>query len=557
MLDIDLFKYIIIYLLLFIILEADEIRSIKFKDDDSSLRVAAKLDPKSHIKIFLPSIPYSYISKNTNAGLIRSDDNDKGWVYDLARSHKRVDDLTYIFEIRKNLKFQDGSSLDIDSVINNLNHFKKHPFLYTNIDKIDFNVTQIDKYRFQIKLKQKYEMFFLDLARIYFYTDEYLKKYSPKGGETGSANAMAGAFGMGPYILKSGYALGEKQSSKLELVANPYYWDKRFPKIKKVTVYTQLNMNKALDYTTNYESKLDITPIAFNKKIDVIMSRYAKLVIKQSTNNFIIYFNLINGNKQLKNKEVRQALNQALDQENLLNFVYKKEGKVSPFSTSINYKIVQKIANKNQYPKNNLSQQKIDELLNGLILNVVTQDRFMFLWKGIEFQLKKYGVKLNFNITTSEKDIYHQLFNTKVLDNTKSWDMLTWGDDDWYYKNPWTVFFIYEKNSPWSTIQNDDIMQKNIEKFFKAKIDTQEYEKIVSNILYRAKDMAYTLKVPSHNKVIAVNKEVIYKPYQGGIIPLWKIQITKDHWSIRKEKEYPLNLQTPIKPQRVNNETYK
>jgi len=546
-----LFRYILAFNLLFVLLFSNEIKPIQFKDDDSLLRVASKLHTNSHIKVFLPSIPYSYIAKNTNAGLIRSDDNEKGWSYDLAVSHERVDDFTYIFEIRKNLKFQDGSDLDIDSVIQNLNHFKKNPFLYTNIDKIDFTVSKIDTYKFKIKLKQKYEMFFLDLARIYFYTDEYLKKHYPKGEETGSATSIAGAFGTGPYILKSGYALGEKQSEKLELVANPYYWDKQYPKIKKVTVYTQLNMNKALDYVTNYEGKLDISPIAFNKKIDTILSKHAKLVIRKSTNNFIIYFNLINGNKALKNKKVRQALNQALNQENLLNFVYKKEGKISPFATSINYKIVQKIADKKEYPLNKLSKKKIKELLTNLTLRIVTQDRFMFLWKGIEFQLKKYGIKLIFDITTSEKDIYNQLFNKK------SWDMLTWGDDDWYYKNPWTVFFIYEQNSPWSTIPNDTIMQKNINKLFITKIDTEEYEQVVSNILYRAKDMAYTLKVPSHNKVIAVNKEVIYEPSKGGIIPLWKIQITKDHWSIRENKNCPKHLQIPIKPKRVKDETNK
>ena len=534
-----------------VLLFSNEIKPIQFKNDDSLSRVASKLHINSHIKVFLPSIPYSYIAKNTNAGLIRSDDNDKGWSYDLASSHTRVDDFTYIFEIRKNLKFQDGSPLDIDSVIKNLNHFKKNPFLYTNIDKIDFTVTKIDNYRFQIKLNQKYEMFFLDLARIYFYTDEYLKNYSPKGEETGSATSIAGTFGTGPYILKSGYALGVKQSEKIELVANPYYWDKRYPKIKKVTVYTQLNMNKALDYVTNHEGKLDISPIAFNKKIDTILSKHAKLVIRESTNNFIIYFNLINGNKALKNKEVRQALNQALSQENLLNLVYKKEGKISPFSASINYKIVQKIANKKEYPMDTLSEKKIKELLKNLTLSITTQDRFMFLWKGIEYQLNKYGVKLIFDITTSEKDIYNKLFKKQ------SWDMLMWGDDDWYYRNPWTVFFIYEQDSAWSTIPSDKFMNSYIQKLFTTKIDTLEYENIVSNILYRAKDMAYTLRVPSHNKVIAVNKEVVYEPSKGGIIPLWKIQITKDHWSIRTDKNYPKHLQTPIKPKRVKDETNK
>ncbi len=178
-----------------------------------------------------------------------------------------MDDFTYIFEIRKNLKFQDGTSFTVDSVIKNLNYFKKYPFLYTNIDNIDFEVSKIDSSHVKIVLKQKYEMFLLDLARIYFYTNEYLEKYAPKGAQTGSANRVPGPYGMGgPYILKSGYAVGDKQTDKLVLEANPFYWDKRFPKIFKVTVFTQLNMDEALDKVVNYEGKLDISPIPFNKK---------------------------------------------------------------------------------------------------------------------------------------------------------------------------------------------------------------------------------------------------------------------------------------------------
>lgn len=545
-----MFRFLFILGVIICFLNASEKNSLDFKADDSSLNIAPSLNKNSHIKVFLPSIPYSYIAKNTNAGLIRSYDNERGWIYDLAKSHKRVGDFTYIFEIRENLSFQDGTPFSIDSVIKNLNYFKQSPFLYTNINNVDFTVSKLDKTHVKIILEKKYEMFLLDLARIYFYTDEYLNKYQPKGEQTGSANEIPGAFGMGPYILKSGYAVGKKQTDKLELEANPYYWDKRYPKIKRVTVYTQLNMNDALENIVNYERKLDISPIPFNKKIDVVMSKYSKLVIKNSTNNFLIFFNLINGNKKLRNKEIRQALNQSINQENLLNFVYKKEGEISPFSTSINYKIVKKIAQKKEYKVENFSEEKKQKLLNGLNLNIFTQDRFMFLWKGIEFQLKQYGVKLNYMITNSEKDIYDQLLTTRSNKNTKNWDLLIWGDDDWYYQNPWTTFFIYENDSPWSTLKNDPIMGTYIKKYFETKINTKEYENIVEKILYRARDMAYTLRLPSHNKVIAVNKEVIYKPYEGGIIPLWEIELTKNHWSIREDKEYKEEFFTPIKPKR-------
>ncbi len=530
------------------------LEKLEFRKDTSFENKAKALHPKSHINIFLPSIPYSYIAKSTNAGLIRSYDNKQGWVYDLAKSHERIDDYTYIFTLRDNLKFQNGKDFTIDDAVYNLEFFKKYPLLYTNIDKIDFDIFKLDEKRFKIVLKEKYEMFLTDLARVYFYTKEYIQKYQPKGAETGTANKIAGAYGMGPYILKSGYAIGDKQTPKIELVANPYYWNKKYPKIKRITVYTQLDVTDAINQITKSEGKLDLMPIPFNKKLEIILSPYAKLLISKSTNNFVIFFNLINGNKALENQEIRQALNQALNQENLLNFVYKKEGKVSPFTTSVNYDIVNKIAKKYKIKEKKFSEEKLKKLLNGLSLEVLTQDRFMFLFKGIEYQLKKYGVKLNYTITTSEKDIYTQLLSTNKNKNTQKWDLLMWGDDDWYYQNPWTVFFIYENKSAWSTIKKDELMQKYIKQLFVSKIGTLEYEKVVKNILFRARAKAYTLRVPSLNKVIAVNKELIYKPYEGGIVPLWEIEISKNHWSIRGDKEYKKELKKYIKPKRIYND---
>ena len=549
-----MFKYLVLILYFFIYLNAssDIIDKFEFREDISIQNVAPKLHPKSHINIFLPSLPYSYIAKATNSGLIRPYDNEQGWVYDLAKNHERVDDYTYIFELRENLKFQNGENFTIDDAIYNLNFFRKNPYLYTNIDKVDFEVFKIDNTHLKIVLKQKYEMFLNDLSNIYFYTKEYIEKYDPVGQETGTANKAAGAFGMGPYIMTRGYAMGEKQTQKIELEANPFYWNKEYPKIKNITVFTQLDNNQAIEDITKFEGKLDLMPLPFNKKLDVIISDFSKVIITESTDNFVIYFNLINGNEKLLNEDVRVALNEAINHENILKFVYKNEGKISPFATSINYKVVEDIATSEEIPKNKFSKDEIKSILNGLTLEVFLQDRFLFLLKGIEYQLKEYGVKINYKVTTSEKDIYSELLTTNSNKNSLKWDLLVWGDDDWYYQNPWTVFFIYENDSVWSTIQKDELMQKYIQELFVTKVDTVKYKEVVKNILFRAKDKAYTLSVPSVNKVFAVNKEVIFKPYQGGIIPFWEIEISNNHWSIRKEKEYSKELKKPIKLERVS-----
>lgn len=53
------------------------VNEFEYRDDTTKENKAKQLHPNSHINIFLPSIPYSYIAKSTNAGLIRSYDNEQ------------------------------------------------------------------------------------------------------------------------------------------------------------------------------------------------------------------------------------------------------------------------------------------------------------------------------------------------------------------------------------------------------------------------------------------------------------------------------------------------
>lgn len=78
---------------------------------------------ESHIKVFIPSIPYHYISKLINGTLLRIADTPNGWEYMMAISHLKIDDLTYEFTLREGVKFQDGTYFNADSVIHNIEAF--------------------------------------------------------------------------------------------------------------------------------------------------------------------------------------------------------------------------------------------------------------------------------------------------------------------------------------------------------------------------------------------------------------------------------------------------
>ncbi len=155
-------------------------------------------------------------------------------------------------------------------------------------------------------------------------------------------------------------------------------------------------------------------------------------------------------------------------------------------------------------------RKELRETLEGLELNVYTQDRFMYIWKGIDRDLRKVGVKLNFDITSSEKDVFGQLLATNAKKNTKEWDLLVWGDDDWYYNHPWSAFLVYRTHNYWSTIFPDSQLDSYIEQMFKESVGTPEFNMVTEKIMNHVYNSGYMLFVPTPNKVLAVNKEVTY-----------------------------------------------
>ncbi|MDZ7817721.1 MAG: hypothetical protein U5K55_03470 [Aliarcobacter sp.] len=57
------------------------VTKFEFREDESNKNIAPLLHPKSHINIFLPSIPYSYILKTYKCrNQSRSCDNEQGWI---------------------------------------------------------------------------------------------------------------------------------------------------------------------------------------------------------------------------------------------------------------------------------------------------------------------------------------------------------------------------------------------------------------------------------------------------------------------------------------------
>lgn len=527
---------------------------VEMRTDDAAGRALPGLVKGSHVKVAIPSLPYLYTSHAINGALIKPSDNEQGWEYDMAVSHERIDPTTYEFKLRAGVVFQDGTPFDADAVVMNMEAFKKQPVQYSKIDKVFDHAEKIDDLTVRFHLKEEYGCFMNDVIWMQFYTAEYLRINGGWNGKPTCPNlSRPGPYGLGPYVLTEGYIEGDRQTAKAVLKANPLYWDKSLPRVETITVYTELDTTESKDAVLYGEGEVDIAFISPEHKVETILSPYAKLITSPSTDNISIHINMINGNPRLRETSVRRALNEALHQQYLLQFVFEREGVLSPTQASPYFPGVREVA-KELKPYSSIEDpyepDKRKELTGRLAglepLKVLTQDRFLPLWRGIETQLGKVGVKLNIEEVDNEKEIFGPLLRTNRNENKKQWDLLVWGNDDWFFNHPFTAFFVYRTDNIWSSVYPDSVMNDYIDEMFQASVRSPEFVDISRKIMQRAYDEAYMLFVPTPNKVFAVNKEVVFEPYKMACIPLWKIQVTGQHWSVRKG-HYPEALKAPVR----------
>ncbi len=315
-------------------MHAQSIEPLTLRQDDAPSRVGPGLVKGSHVKVFIPSLPYLYTSHSINGALIKPSNNQRGWEYDMATGHRQIDATTYEFTLRRGVRFQDGSPFNADAVVLNMAYFHKAPVQYSKINTVFDRAEKVDDYTVRFYLKEKYGCFLNDAIWMQFYTEEYLK--TNENGWNGKATcpnlSRPGPFGLGPYILTEGYIEGDRHTPQAVLRANPYYWDARYPKVETVTVYTELDSIVATETVRSEEGGLDICVIPPEEKVETILAPYSKLIVSPSTDNIAIHMNLINGHPKLRERAVRRALNEALHQRNLLHFVFEEEGDLSPIS---------------------------------------------------------------------------------------------------------------------------------------------------------------------------------------------------------------------------------
>jgi len=321
-------------------------------------------------------------------------DKDGNITTDLASSYKFIDDLTLEIKLKKNVLWHDGiefTSADVIFTYDSIHNPKIFTPLTSNFAKVK-SVKAKDKYTIIIKYKEPYfkalEIWMVSIIPKHIFENE-------KDIMTSEFNKKP--IGTGPYKLKE-----LKLSQDIILKVNKDYFDE-VPKIEEI------HYKFVPDPTTSFymlkQKQLDLgglTPIQVDKQLSLAFRNSFNIYEKQSFGYGYLGFNL--KNEKFKNKEIRQAINFAIDRQEIIDILYFGHGKIcnGPFlpgtfayneeveTPLLDIERSKKILKKLGYDENNPFEFEV--------ITSANNSTRIYLAQIMQYQLQKVGIKMKIRV---------------------------------------------------------------------------------------------------------------------------------------------------------------
>ena len=260
------------------------------------------------------------VTVNILETLVKSEKEGNQIVPCLAESWKSSEDgLTWTFKLRQDIHFHDGTDFNANAVVVNFNRwmYEDNPyhngqFNYWNYIFGGFpgfvkSVTELSDYSLEIKLNKPYAPFLNALAMPVFgiSSPEAIRKYKE--------DLFEHPVGTGPFIFKSW-----ERNKSIVLVRNDKYWNGA-AKVNEVEFKVIPSSEDRIEelrqgsiHIADHLSPDDIAEIKYDPNL--------YLHLRPSFN--VGYIAMNNENYPFRIREVRVAINHAIDKEKLINDVF-------------------------------------------------------------------------------------------------------------------------------------------------------------------------------------------------------------------------------------------
>jgi peptide/nickel transport system substrate-binding protein len=240
----------------------------------------------------------------------------------LAASWQQVSPTQWRFNLRKNVKFHDGSPFSADDVLFSFDRIRQpqgtmQPYV-TGVNE----VKKIDDHTVDFILAGPDPVFLRNLTIFHIMSRTWAAKTKSEKIQDYKANestfASRNANGTGAYLIKSW-----ESAQRIVMSANPNWWDKREGNVTEV-IYTPITSDATrvaallsgdVDLVTDLPTQ-DVTRLRQDAKLKVLdgaENRTIFIALDQGSTE--LKYSNVKGKNPFKDLRVRRALNMAVDRE--------------------------------------------------------------------------------------------------------------------------------------------------------------------------------------------------------------------------------------------------
>jgi len=480
----------------------------------STLHLATSSNPARLNPLLATDSSSSEITGFIFNGLVKYDKDSKEIIGDLAKKFYFKDDKTLVFELRKNVKWQDGKPFSAADVL----------FTYRTLisDKIASPYSSGFRFVKDVKILDKYTIE-VDYKEPYFKALEtWMMGILPKHLLENEKNLMSSKFNTHP-IGTGPYKLTQLELSKnIELTAFDEYFEGR-AKIDKISFHVIPDPMTRLLMLKNGQLDIgSIEPLVMQRQLQQDFFDKFNIYEKISLSYTYLGFNL--RRKKFQDPRVREALSLAINRQELVNILFFKHAKVCsgpflPGTKAFNPDV--------KVPTQNIKRAKA--LLNAAGYNAKHPFRFEIVTSNassirpyaaeiLQYQLQKAGVEVKLRVME-----WQAFLNMVVFPHKFDAVLLGWG----LSPTPDPYLFWHSDSDKAGGFNLVGYHNKKIDKMIEASqkiIDREKLGKLWREMFaIIVHDNPYLfLYIP--NSITAVNKKIKHiEPALGGI---WHNYIT-------------------------------
>ncbi|HXH08667.1 MAG TPA: ABC transporter substrate-binding protein, partial [Alphaproteobacteria bacterium] len=348
----------------------------------------------------------------------------------------------------------------------------------------------------------------------------------------------AGRWGTGPYQLVDGVSTPKQRSDRLILEANLDYWDPtRLPRLQRIIFDNTLGQKDAVELVKTTEGRVDlVSGLSPLETLRVAQSPFAKVVKSRNNTGFLFgQFNMRKAASLWRDVRLRQAVNFAINRDDLIRYATKGNGRIVPALLAVNaFEYDPDLAPYAFDPSKARALLRDAGYPDGLAVTLIAPPHLEVQATVIGKMLEQAGFTVEHQLL--EPAAYNRKVRLSELDQPaehQGWDiaLTSWNDAvNFAPLRPYHEFALGGYND-W-VLEEPELQRLYAQ--VSHTVDREHQQSLIRQMERHTRDQAYFLFLYNPIKLYAVNKAVEFVPHASTILNLAETSVTEQHWSLRR-----------------------